>query len=267
MHDRTAMTHKFAFSLDAELCRPSSQRPDAAHRPWLDWLNEATRRQHLHYKSLQGSWNLSEYAQRKLAWLRESCAKASLGPDGTIGFTEITGSDAEPYFSVSMQEPVPTTQSCPYPLSFALLTALEKDALSLVEALGCPPSTVIMRCIGDYDVEDSSLLIDGEQVHVSFADLEENKGLIVSETLDGMCFLEWTNLNMAFAYLARTLALHDDPGWKPVDPSRDPDRWLHVEWKWSEEPGNWTRRSRILEVGEYWCGPDPTDSSGRYVPC
>ena len=47
-----------------------------------------------------------------------------------------------------------------------------------------------MRCIGDFDVEDSSLLIDGEQVHVSFADLEENKGLIVSETLDGMCFLE-----------------------------------------------------------------------------
>ena len=80
-----------------------------------------------------------------------------------------------------------------------------------------------MRCIGDYDVQDSSLLIDGEQVHVSFADLEENKGLIVSETLDGMCFLEWSSLHMAFAYLAHTLALHDDPGWKPLDPSRDLD--------------------------------------------
>ena len=62
MQDRMAMTHEFAFALDSELCRPSSQRPDAAHRPWLDSLNEATRRQHLHYKSLRGSWNLSDYA-------------------------------------------------------------------------------------------------------------------------------------------------------------------------------------------------------------
>ena len=119
-----------------------------------------------------------------------------------------------------------------------------------------------MRCIGDYDVQDSSLLMDGEQIHVSFADLDENKGLIVSETLDGMCFLEWTSLHMAFAYLARTLALHDDPGWKPLDPSRDPDRWLHVEWSYSGEPGNWTRRSRILEFGEYWHALDSTGRSG-----
>ena len=188
------MTHDFAFSLDTELCRPSSQRHGAAHRPWLDSLNEATRRQHLHYKSLQGSWNLSEYAQQKLSWLRESCPAASLARDGTIAFSELTGSDAEPYFSVSMPEPVPTPQSCPYPLSFALLTALEKDTLSRVEALGCPPRTAIMRCIGDYDVQDSSLLIDGEQAHVSFDDLEKNKGLIVSETLDGLRFLEWTGL-------------------------------------------------------------------------
>ena len=97
MQDRMAMTHEFAFALDSELCRPSSQRVDAAHRPWLDSLNEATRRQHLHYKSLRGSWNLSEYAQRKLSWLRESCPVASLGPDGTIGFAELTGGDAEPY--------------------------------------------------------------------------------------------------------------------------------------------------------------------------
>ena len=40
MQDRMAMTHHFAFSLDAELCRPSSQRPGGAHRPWLDFLNE-----------------------------------------------------------------------------------------------------------------------------------------------------------------------------------------------------------------------------------
>ena len=132
-----------------------------------------------------------------------------------------------------------------------------------MEALGCPPSTVIIRCIGDYDIEDRSLLIDGEQLHVSFADLEENKGLVVSETLDGMCFLEWTSLNMAFAYLAHTLALHDDPGWKPLDPSRDLDRWLHVEWTWSGVPGNWTRRSRVLEVGEYRCAADSAGSSGR----
>ena len=39
MHDRTAMTHKFAFSLDAELCRPSSQRPDAAHRLCLPFIS------------------------------------------------------------------------------------------------------------------------------------------------------------------------------------------------------------------------------------
>ena len=69
-------------------------------------------------------------------------------------------------------------------------------------------------------------------------------------------------LHMAFAYLAHTLALHDDPGWKPLDPSRDPDRWLHVEWSWSGEPGNWTRRSRILEFGEYWHAPDRTGGSG-----
>ena len=92
----------------------------------------------VHYKSLRGSWNLSDYAQRKLSWLRESCPVASLRPDGTIGFAELSGSDAEPYFSVSMQEPVPTPDSCPYPLSFALLAALEEDALSRVEALGCP---------------------------------------------------------------------------------------------------------------------------------
>ena len=91
MQDRMAMTRKFSFSLDAELCRASSQRPDAAHRCWLDSLNEATRRQHLHYKSLQGSWNLSDYAQRKLSWLRESCLEASLRSDGTIGFAERTG--------------------------------------------------------------------------------------------------------------------------------------------------------------------------------
>ena len=262
MQDRMAMTHEFAFALDSELCRPSSQRPDAAHRPWLDSLNEATRRQRLHYKSLRGSWNLSDYAQRKLSWLRQSCPVASLGPDGTIGFGELTGSDAEPYFAALMQEPVPTPESCPYPLSFALLAALEKDALSRVEALGCPPSTVIMRCIGDHDVEDNSLLIDGEQVHVSFSDLDENKGLIVSETLDGMCFLEWSSLHMAFAYLAHTLALYDDLGWKPLDPSRDADRWLHVEWTWSGEPGNWTRRSRVLKLGEYRHVPDPTGRPG-----
>ena len=113
MQDRIAMTHDFAFSLGTELCRPSSQRPGAAHRPWLDSLNEATRRQHLHYKFLQGSWNLSEYAQQKLSWLRESCPAASLARDGTIAFSELTGSDAEPYFSVSMPEPIPTPQSCP----------------------------------------------------------------------------------------------------------------------------------------------------------
>ena len=256
MQDRMAMTHEFAFAFDSELCRPASERLGAAHRPWLDSLNEATRRQHLHYRSLRGSWNLSDYAQRKLSWLRESCPVATLGPDGAIGFGEVSGSDAEPYFSVSMQEPVPTPESCPYPLSYALLAALEENALSRVEALGCPPSTVIMRCIGDYDVQDDSLLIDGEQTHVSFADLEANKGLIVSVTLDGMCFLEWSSLHMAFAYLAHTLALHDDPGWKPLDPSRDPDRWLHVEWTWSGEPGNWTRRSRVLEFGEYHLAPD-----------
>ena len=182
---------------------------------------------------------------------------------GAIGFGELTGSDAEPYFSVSMQEPVPTPGSCPHPLSFALLTALEKDALSCVEALGCLPSTVIMRCIGDYDVQDDSLLIDGGQVHVSFAELDENKGLIVSETLDGMCFLEWSSLHMAFACLAHTLALYDAPGWKPLDPSRDPDRWLHVEWTWSGESGNWTRRSRVLEFGEYWSARDSTGRSDR----
>ena len=262
MQDRMAMTHEFAFAFDSELCRPSSQRPGAAHRPWLDSLNEATRRQRQHYKFLRGSWNLSDYAQRKLSWLRESCPVASLGPDGAIGFGEITGGEAEPYFSVTMQEPVPTPRSCPYPLSFALLEALERDALSRVEALGCPPSTVIMRCIGDYDAQDDSLLIDGKLLHVSFADLEENKGLIVSETLDGMCFLEWSSLNLVFAYLAHTLALHDDPGWKPLDPSRDPDRWLHVEWTWSGEPGDWTRRSRILEFGKYWLERDPTGRSG-----
>ena len=262
MQDRMAMTHEFAFALDSEPCRPSSERPGAPHRAWLDSLNEATRRQRLHYKSLRGSWNLSDYAQRKLSWLRKSCPVASLGPVGTIGFGELTGSDAEPYFAELMQEPVPTPESCPYPLSFALLAALEEDALSRVEALSCPASTVIMRCIGDCDVQDGSLLIDGEQLHVSFADLEENKGLIVSETLDGMCFLEWTSLHMVFAYLAHTLALHDDPAWKPLDPSRDLDRWLHVEWAWSGEPGNWTRRSRILEFGEYWYEGDQTDHSG-----
>ena len=145
------------------------------HRHWLDPLNEATRRQRAHYRSLRGSWNLSDYAQRKLSWLRESCPVASLGSDGAIGFGELTGGDAEPYFSVAMQEPVPTPGSCPHPLSFALPAALENDALSRVEALGCPPSTVIMRCIGDYDAQDDSLLIDGEQVDVSFADLDENK--------------------------------------------------------------------------------------------
>ena len=187
---------------------------------------------------------------------------ATLGTDGAISFAEITGREAEPYFSVSMQEPVQTPESCPYPLSFALLAALEEDALSRVEALGCPPSTVIMRCIGDYDVQDRSLLMDGEQLHVSFADLDENQGLIVSETLGGMCSIEWTSLHMAFAYLAHTLALHDDPGWKPLDPSCDPDRWLHVEWTWSEEPGTWTKRSRILEFAEYWHVPYPTSRSG-----
>ena len=130
MQDRMAMTHEFALALDSELCRPSSQRPGAAHRPWLDSLNEATRRQRQHYKFLRGSWNLSAYAQRKLSWLRASCPVANLGPDGTIGFGELTGSDAEPYFSVFMQEPVPTPDSCPYPLSFALLEALEEDVLS-----------------------------------------------------------------------------------------------------------------------------------------
>ena len=251
------MTHEFAFALDNELCRPTSQPPRATHRPWLDSLNEATRRQRLHYKTLEGAWNLSEYAQRKLSWLRGSCPVASLGPDGTIGFGELTGSDADPYFSVWMQEPVPTPASCPYPLSFSLLAALERDALSRVEALGCPPSTVIMRCIGDYDIQDDSLLIEGEQEHVSFADLDKNKGLIISETFDGMCVLEWSSLDMAFAYLAHTIALHDDPGWKPLDPSHDPERWLHVEWTWSGEPGNWIRRSRTLEFGKYQLSPGP----------
>ena len=263
MQDRMAMTHEFAFALDNELCRPSSQRPGAAHRPWLDSLNEATRRQRQQYKFLRGSWNLSDYALRKLSWLRQSCPVANLGPDGTIGFGELIGSDAEPYFSVFMQEPAPTPDSCPYPLSFALLAALEEDALSRVETLGSPPSTVIMRCIGDYDAQDGSLLIDGEQRHVSLAELEESKGLIVSETLDGMCFLEWTSLHMAFAYLAHTLALHDDPEWKPLDPARDPDRWLHVEWAWSGEPGTWTRKSRVLEFGEYRYAGDQADRSGR----
>ena len=175
MQDRMAMTHEFAFAFDSELCRPASERLGAAHRPWLDSLNEATRRQHLHYKSLRGSWNLSDYAQRKLCWLRESCPVATLGPDGAIGFGEVSGSDAEPYFSVSMQEPVPTPKSCPYPLSYALLAALEENALSRVEALGCPPSTVIMRCIGDYDVEDDSLLIDGEQTHVPSPTLKRTR--------------------------------------------------------------------------------------------
>ena len=264
MQDRMAMTHEFAFALDSELCRAVvaaarcrasslavfAQRGDAAPGPALQ-------------VSCGDRGTSGAYAQRKLSWVRESCPVASLGPDGTIGFGELTGSDAEPYFSAFMQEPVPTPDSCPHPLSFALLVALEKDALSRVEALGCPTSTVIMRCIGDCAVQDSSLLMDGEQLHVSIADLEENKGLIVSETLDGMCFLEWTSLHMAFAYLAHTLALHDDPEWKPLDPSRDPDRWLHVEWAWSGEPGNRTRRSRILVFGEYWCAGDQMDRSGR----
>ena len=106
MKDRMAMTHEFAFAFDNELCRPSSQRPGAAHRPWLDSLNEATRRQRAHYRSLRGSWNLSDYAQRKLSWLRESCPVASLGPDGAISFGELSDSDAEPY--VAMAIPVLT---------------------------------------------------------------------------------------------------------------------------------------------------------------
>ena len=263
MQDRMAMTHEFAFSLDTELCRPSSRPLAAAHRPWLDSLNEATRRQHLHYKFYRGSWNLSEYAQHKLSWLRKSCPQAIFAPGGTITFTELTGSDAEPYFSTVMRDPAPTPPSCPYPLSFALLTALERDTLARVEALGPPPLTVIMRCIGDYDDQDRSLLIDGEQDHVSFDDLENTKGLIVSETLDGLCFLEWTNLHMAFAYLAHTLALHDDPEWRPLDPSHTPDQWLHVEWTYSGKPGNWTRRSRTLCFGEYGYPPTPADRPAR----
>ena len=33
MQDRMAMTHEFAFALDSGLCRPSSERLGAAHRP------------------------------------------------------------------------------------------------------------------------------------------------------------------------------------------------------------------------------------------
>ena len=237
----------FAFALDRERCGPSPEGVGEAHRPWLDSMNEETRRQGLDRRLSRGSWNLTEYGQRKVSWLRESCPVAGLGPDGTISLGEEAGKDAEPYFSVLPQDPAPTPRSCPQPLSSALVAALEKDALRRVEALGCRPSTVIMRCIGDPDEKDGSLLIDGDQAGVSFNDLEESKGIIVAAPFDGACFLEWTSLNMVFGWLAHTVALQDVPGWNPLDPSCDPDCWLHVEWTWSGEPGVWSRKSRTAD--------------------
>ncbi|MXW87141.1 MAG: hypothetical protein F4103_14540 [Boseongicola sp. SB0673_bin_14] len=247
MWDGTGLTRGFAFALDRERCLPCGQGPGVHDRPWLESMNEATRRQGFHCRSMRGSWNLSEFGRRKVSWLCDSCPVAVLGPDGTISLGEEAGRDAEPYFSVLPQDPDPTPQSCPQPLSSALVAALEKDALRRVEALGCQPSTVIMRCIGDRDEKDGSLLIDCDQSGVSFNDLEESKGIIVAETWDGACFLEWTTLDMTFGWLAHTVALQDVPGWNPLEPSCDPDCWLHVEWTWSGETGAWSRESRTAD--------------------